>query len=150
MNSFQPFQAWILSAGLHALTLIVLAGPAYEVVAGRKSTACDPPCFLHLPSPESERFFSKLAELLLKRLMSSCATHQSEDLISFLKSMFTGVLILRKNVADGKFYGEKLLDIFPDSALLLLLLLISNTALLSSQLTLFTVTASPSALCHCK
>ena len=24
---------------------------------GRKSTACDPPCFLHLPSPESERFF---------------------------------------------------------------------------------------------
>ena len=64
MNSFQPFQAWILSAGLHALTLIVLAGPAYEVVAGRKSTACDPPCFLHLPSSESERFFSKLAKLL--------------------------------------------------------------------------------------
>ena len=41
--------------------------------------------------------------------------------------------------------------IFWDSApaLLLLLLLISNTALLSSQLTLFTVTLSPSALCHC-
>ena len=143
MNSFQPFQAWILSAALHALTFIVLVGPAYELVGDEKARRVIHRASFKDPS-QSPKYSSQM--LIFKWLMSSSAPEQSEDLIFFLCSMV--FYLEEKNVSDGNLWGKT--DFFPDSAavlLLLLLLLISNTALLSPQLTLFTVTVSEA--CHC-
>lgn len=103
MNSFQPFQAWILSAALHALTFIVLVGPAYELVGDEKARRVIHRASFKDPS-QSPKYSSQM--LIFKWLMSSSAPEQSEDLIFFLCSM---VFFWKKKMCQMETFEEKLI-----------------------------------------